>query len=1094
MREEAELSIRELRAKQEQAGDTFGGSDPSHPPQGTADEPHYGPGAWQRRRAPWEEPEIPPHRRLAYGEEGAPTEKPVQLPFDPLRILDALKRKWYLWLGAGLLLGALGFCWTFWETRSIASMQLMRRELPTLFKASEAGDPFTPQKISEPALLSLMKSPEVLNRVAQKTKPYVSTGKLAGGMKILTEEGSEIVTVVYQGPQNPQAAVDLLNLYAREVISYTQEKQVEDVRSLKKYIEENLQAVDAELRDVNKQMESYPVENRFVDPSKLIEQYMLQLGDLDVRYELAKIEMGAVDFKRLQVAQGELDDLLSRYTELHPQVVAQKAKVEALKKQIASASAAGANLPDSRPLGSPSDNKKESPGTAKRLEGTSRLDPTKPAGKLTPGQIEELRTLRDSVRQKLDALSEKSVAYAVIKTRMNSLQTLRSVLGGRQREAQLFERDALGYYRVFTPASLDRAAKKSQWKKSVLLGVAGALFGLFSVAGLIAVREVFDDRIKTTADLARATKLPILGTLGNIKTMTPAAQANWAFRTWTVLKGKLNSSPSQGLVCGFISAHPGEGRSTWIDLLISTANQRGLRVLTVATQRTPEPAMHPHEATPKPEPEQPPSETAVAENNSEALVTTTLSPNVLAFPAHVTKQLTDPSSQSVVHIPLPGWVWNLERRRQWQDALANWQEIENLVLLVELPPASEPESVLLAEKLPQVIWLSDSGKATVAETRMHLETLRHAGCNMVGAVLNREEPSFWKRHFSRWMGVFAFAFFTSQSLNAAEPAQDSLSATNTRSTFSITATSPRAPWQQKLTLGPGDVLNFGLFGETNYNKLDVAIGPDGRVSYLQATDVMAAGKTVDELREAVDQELAKYYRAPRTLITPVTYRSKKYYMLGKVMTKGAFVLDRPITVVEAIARARGLETGLLDRNAVDIADLQHSFLVRGGKRIPIDLEKLFHEGDLSQNIAIEPDDFLYFPAASLKEVYVVGEVRTPGVVSYNRDTSVVAAIANRGGFTDRAYKTRVLVVRGSLNNPQTFVIDVWGALDARNPDFRLEPRDIVFVNHRPFIKAEEILDIAATAFIQSAVTSWTGVNVGPLIGSPIFPALDKEDR
>jgi len=41
----------------------------------------------------------------------------------------------------------------------------------------------------------------------------------------------------------------------------------------------------------------------------------------------------------------------------------------------------------------------------------------------------------------------------------------------------------------------------------------------------------------------------------------------------------------------------------------------------------------------------------------------------------------------------------------------------------------------------------------------------------------------------------------------------------------------------------------------------------------------------------------------------------------------------------------------------------------------------------------------------------------------------------------------------------------------------LRPRDIIYVNSRPFIKVEEAADLAATAFIQSIIASWVGVDV-----------------
>jgi len=308
--------------------------------------------------------------------------------------------------------------------------------------------------------------------------------------------------------------------------------------------------------------------------------------------------------------------------------------------------------------------------------------------------------------------------------------------------------------------------------------------------------------------------------------------------------------------------------------------------------------------------------------------------------------------------------------------------------------------------------------------------------------------------------------------------------------FSAYRSDRRAAWQQRFTLGPGDVLNFALYGQPEFNRAEVPIGPDGRVSYLQAQDVVAAGLTIDELRTKMDQELGKFYRTPHTIITPFLYNSKKYFVLGKVSAGGVFPLDHPVSVVEAVARAHGLQTGILDnQNSIDLVDLQKSFLMRGGKRIPVDLEKLFQHGDLSQNVALEPDDYLYFAPGILKEIYVLGEIRNPGAVIYTENSTVVGAIAARGGFTDRAYKSKVLVVRGSLNAPQTYVVDVLATVDARALDFRLQPKDIVYISWRPFIKAEELLDLAATAFIQSAIAAWAGQNIGPFIRTPFLPSL-----
>jgi protein involved in polysaccharide export with SLBB domain len=309
------------------------------------------------------------------------------------------------------------------------------------------------------------------------------------------------------------------------------------------------------------------------------------------------------------------------------------------------------------------------------------------------------------------------------------------------------------------------------------------------------------------------------------------------------------------------------------------------------------------------------------------------------------------------------------------------------------------------------------------------------------------------------------------------PAQSDQAQTAPAPSFSIVSPAQRAEWQKHLTVGPGDVLNLGLYGQPELSRTEIVIAPDGMINYLEATNVLATGLSIDELRVKLDEQLGLYRRAPRTMITPVAFHSKKYYVLGKVMTKGVYTLDRPMTVLEAIARAHGIENGLIDRNVVDLADFQRSFLVRGGKRYMLDFEKLFQQGDLAQNIAIEPGDYLYFPARTVHEVYVVGEIRLPGTVVYNPDLTIMAAISARGGYTDRAYKARVLVVRGSLNNPERIAVDTHAILTGKGLNFKLEPRDIIYVNSRPFIRVEELADLAATAFIQSIITEWTGVSV-----------------
>ncbi len=297
------------------------------------------------------------------------------------------------------------------------------------------------------------------------------------------------------------------------------------------------------------------------------------------------------------------------------------------------------------------------------------------------------------------------------------------------------------------------------------------------------------------------------------------------------------------------------------------------------------------------------------------------------------------------------------------------------------------------------------------------------------------------------------------------------------------APAQRAPWQEHLTLGPGDTLDFAMYINDNFDqpRNDVVIGPDGLVTYLEARDIMASGLTIEELRAKMDAELGKYYRSPKTVITPVGIHSKKYYVLGSVVNKGVYAFDRPLTIIEAIGRAGGLETGVFERNTVEMADLSRSFVVRHGQKLPVDFEKLYQQGDLSQNIPLEPDDYLYFASSGANEIYVLGQVLSPGTTAYTPGIGAIGAIASRGGFAIKAYKSRVLIVRGSLSHPQTFEVNTHEALDGKAPDFRLQPRDIVYVSPRPWARAEQLLDDSTRAFIEALVVTYTGAKVGPFI-------------
>jgi len=233
-------------------------------------------------------------------------------------------------------------------------------------------------------------------------------------------------------------------------------------------------------------------------------------------------------------------------------------------------------------------------------------------------------------------------------------------------------------------------------------------------------------------------------------------------------------------------------------LMAEAASHRGFRVLTIVAS----PPGHNNDETIEAGTEAADEvgrfdlATQVPANGQGALVPI----NVLTTPEEVTQKLMGPNPEPVVHIPLPGWVWNLERRKQWQAALRHWSQIDNIALLVELPPASMPETVLLAENLPNLIWLADGEKATAAKTAEQLDTLRNARCNLAGAVLNRAPVNFFHNRLARWFGCVVLMVGLQGApvhgqTNAALSTNEVVGMANTNLSFSIASPNQRLAWQ-----------------------------------------------------------------------------------------------------------------------------------------------------------------------------------------------------------------------------------------------------------------------------------------------------------
>ena len=95
--------------------------------------------------------------------------------------------------------------------------------------------------------------------------------------------------------------------------------------------------------------------------------------------------------------------------------------------------------------------------------------------------------------------------------------------------------------------------------------------------------------------------------------------------------------------------------------------------------------------------------------------------------------------------------------------------------------------------------------------------------------------------------------------------------------------------------------------------------------------------------------------------------------------------------------------------------------------------------------------------------------------------TLARAIAEAGGFTDAAFQAKVLLVRGSIHQPVTQVVNVKDILEGRAADIPLQNRDIIFVSKHPFDIVERALDNAIITFMQTVTAEAMNQNYNPIL-------------
>lgn len=267
-----------------------------------------------------------------------------------------------------------------------------------------------------------------------------------------------------------------------------------------------------------------------------------------------------------------------------------------------------------------------------------------------------------------------------------------------------------------------------------------------------------------------------------------------------------------------------------------------------------------------------------------------------------------------------------------------------------------------------------------------------------------------------------------------------------------------------IAIGEEDVLQISVWG---YPELTVTVPvrPGGVISVPFVGEVKAGGLTPQELKGVLEKGFEKFIKTPTVSVVVTAVNSFKVYVYGAGLQGGAAEAGTgaaaPGTAVENAGIKPGAITLKRDTSLMQLlsligfqkyADLANAYIIRGEKKLNVNFYKLVVQGDVSQDIPLQPNDVIFVPAALEQRIKVVGAVKTPGLIPFTEGMTTLDAILIAGGFTDYASQNNVFIIRKEGKEVKNIRVRIKDVLNdgTVGENLPLRPGDIVKVKDSLF--------------------------------------------
>jgi len=173
--------------------------------------------------------------------------------------------------------------------------------------------------------------------------------------------------------------------------------------------------------------------------------------------------------------------------------------------------------------------------------------------------------------------------------------------------------------------------------------------------------------------------------------------------------------------------------------------------------------------------------------------------------------------------------------------------------------------------------------------------------------------------------------------------------------FLLLSTQAPAATNTPYQLQAGDVIYISVWGEKDLQK-DVKVLPDGSITFPLAGRIEVSGQTTPDIEARVKEKLKPFFPEPQVTVSVLSTEGSKAYIIGKVLKPGPIPFTGPITALQALSMAGGIDK-FADSNNIRIL----RSTTQGQTTLRIPYERLLRGEELESNVQLMNGDTILVP-------------------------------------------------------------------------------------------------------------------------------------